>query len=71
MRALKEQIIGKYAIINSKDSRLRTLTDNPREAVWYSNTYPNREPINICGDREFYKDEQGLWKQRPIRNRAL
>ena len=54
MRALKDKIIGKYAIVSSNDNRCRTLTDNPREAVWYSNTYPDRYPINICGDREFY-----------------
>ena len=37
------------------------LTDNPREAVWEANKSPLREIENICGERDFYKDDTGRW----------
>lgn len=66
MRIAKEEIIGKYAVVNTKDRRTWILTDNPREAVWESNRVPDRKPVNLCGDREFYKDEKGQWRSQII-----
>jgi len=66
MRVRKEEIIGKYLVTDTKDGRYKMFTDNPREAVWESNRYPNRIPVNLCGDREFYKDENGIWRSKPL-----
>lgn len=56
----KEEIIGKYAII---DPRYKSpiLTDNPLEAVWEANRIPGRDIQNICGDKQFIK-EGDTWK---------
>lgn len=66
MRGLKEIIVGKYRVFDTKYKRNVMLTDNPREAVWESNRLPHRKPVNICGDRRFYKDEEGQWRQEQI-----
>ena len=59
-----EQIIGKYKVVEySKPNKPNSmLTDNPLEAVWEANKFPHREIENICGEREFYKDENGKYK---------
>ena len=59
-----EEIIGKYKVVDySKPNKPSSmLTDNPREAVWEANKFPHREIENICGEREFYKDENGKYK---------
>lgn len=67
MAGLKERIIGKYAVITTKTSgrgaqESTILTDNPIEAIWEANRLPNRVIQNICGEREFYKDENGKYK---------
>lgn len=59
----KDEIIGKYKIIDyTRPKQPSTmLTDNPREAVWEANKSPNRVIENICGERDFYKDDTGRW----------
>lgn len=66
MRTLyNEEIIGKYKVIDFTKPNMPSsmLTDNPLEAVWEANKFPGRRKIeNICGEREFYKDETGKYK---------
>jgi hypothetical protein len=60
-----EEIIGKYKVIDFTKPNMPSsmLTDNPREAVWEANKFPDRRKIeNICGEREFYKDENGKYR---------
>lgn len=58
-----ERIIGKYKVVDYTRPNMpySILTDNPREAVWEANKLPNREIVNICGERSFYKDDAGKW----------
>lgn len=58
-----EEVIGKYKVVDyTKPNQPNTLiTDNPREAVWEANRRPNREIVNVCGERNFYKDSNGKW----------
>lgn len=58
-----EEVIGKYKVVDyTKPNQPNTLiTDNPREAVWEANRRPNREIVNVCGERNFYKDSDGKW----------
>lgn len=60
----EEKIIGKYKVTDyTKPNQTNTiLTDNPLEAMWEANRRPNRVIENICGEREFYKDENGKYK---------
>ena len=62
-----ETVIGKYKVINYNNRINPSLlvTDNPIEAVWNANKSPNREIINICGEREFIR-EKGRWKLIPL-----
>lgn len=59
-----EHIIGKYKVVDYSKPNMPNsmLTDNPLEAMWEANRFPNREIENICGEREFYKDENGKYK---------
>jgi hypothetical protein len=59
-----EQIIGKYKVVDySKPKQPNSIfTDNPIEAMWEANKRPTRVIENICGEREFYKDESGKYK---------
>ena len=65
-----DEIIGKYIVIENDTSHryhstLHTpvvKTDNCREAVWTANKDPNGLiPKNICGERDFYKGDDGNW----------
>lgn len=65
-----EKIIGKYSVVqartfltNDKEVQTPVLhTDNCREAIWVANQDPiNQTPINICGERDFYKGKDGKW----------
>lgn len=68
MPGIDEHIIGKYEV-RTKTSYSRTLiyhTDNPREAIWVANKYPEVSvPINVRGERDFVK-EMGRWKLIPL-----
>ena len=59
-----EPIIGKYKVIDYTKPNMPNsmLTDNPLEAMWEANRRPNRVIENICGEREFYKDETGRYR---------
>lgn len=59
-----EEIIGKYKVVDYSKPNMPNsmLTDNPLEAMWEANRFPNREIENICGEREFYKDETGRYR---------
>ena len=60
-----ERIIGKYKVVDfSKPNMNNTmLTDNPSEAIWEANKFPKTRRIeNICGEREFYRDETGKYR---------
>lgn len=58
------KIIGKYEVVSFQHEHPHTmLTDNPREAIWEANKYPMNVIMNICGDKEFYKDK-GAWRFR-------
>lgn len=59
-----EHIIGKYKVVDYSKPNMPNsmLTDNPLEAMWEANRFPNREIENICGEREFYKDETGRYR---------
>lgn len=66
-----EKIIGKYKVIESKQLKTSKriveipvlTTDNPREAVWIANKDPEHlTPTHICGERDFYRDDDGLWR---------
>lgn len=62
------QIIGKYVVTDQVvgNRYIHLVTDNPREAIWEANKFPDRRTVeNLRGDREFYK-ESGRWKQREI-----
>lgn len=66
MKRIKpEFIIGKYKVIdrNKPNKPYSILTDNPLEAVYEANKFPNRSIENICGEREFYI-EDGKYKLR-------
>lgn len=61
--------IGKYALLETHYAKSRKenvdvpvlYTDNCREVVWYANSASDVcTPVNICGERDFYKDE-GKW----------
>ena len=65
-----DEIIGKYIVLENDNSKRfhKTLhtpvvkTDNCREAVWTANQAPDlMTPMNICGERDFYKGEDGKW----------
>lgn len=57
-------IIGKYKVIDYTKPNMPNsmLTDNAIEAMWEANRFPNRVIENICGEREFYKDETGRYR---------
>lgn len=66
-----EKIIGKYKVIESRQLKTSKriveipvlTTDNPREAVWIANKDPEHlTPTHICGERDFYRDDDGLWR---------
>jgi hypothetical protein len=59
-----EHIIGKYKVVDYSKPNMPNsmLTDNPLEAMWEANRFHNREIENICGEREFYKDETGRYR---------
>lgn len=59
-----EHIIGKYKVVDYSKPNMPNsmLTDNPLEAMWEANKFPNRVIENICGEREFYKDENDKYK---------
>lgn len=59
-----ERIIGKYKVVDYAKPNMPNsmLTDNPLEAMWEANKFPTRVIENICGEREFYKDENGKYK---------
>lgn len=59
-----EPIIGKYKVIDYTKPNMPNsmLTDNAIEAMWEANRFPNRVIENICGEREFYKDETGRYR---------
>lgn len=66
-----EKIIGKYKVIESRQLKTSNrivevpvlTTDNPREAVWIANKDPEHlTPTHICGERDFYRDDDGLWR---------
>lgn len=68
---MTEQIIGKYKVIESRQLKYsdRTVnipvltTDNHREAVWFANKDPKHlTPTHICGERDFYQDDEGKWR---------
>ena len=60
-------IIGKYIVecehCGKGGARMKIKTDNPLEAVWEANKFPDRNVINVCGEREIYQ-EDGKWKVR-------
>lgn len=64
-----DEIKGKYIVMENSITRYhKTLqipvvkTDNCREAVWTANKDPNfLTPKNICGERDFYKGDDGKW----------
>ena len=65
-----EPIIGKYTVIQTRSFKTNgntieapvLRTDNCREAVWVANKDPeNLTPVHICGERDFYKGEDGKW----------
>lgn len=65
-----EPIIGKYKVLQTrtllsgKESVPTPVltTDNCREAVWIANKDPQHlTPIHICGERDFYQDEEHNW----------
>lgn len=58
-------IIGKYKVSFHKSHSINDgmFTDNPLEAMWEANKDPqNRVIENICGERQFYKDETGRYR---------
>lgn len=59
-----DPIIGKYKVIDYIKPNMPNsmLTDNPLEAMWEANKRPTRVIENICGEREFYKDENGKYR---------
>lgn len=60
-----EHIIGKYKVTDytHKKRPYKMITDNPLEAMWEANKNPSVRVIeNICGEREFYKDETGRYR---------
>ena len=62
----KKRIKGKYRVYDGRGSvEHPILTDNPREALWEANKFPWMEIKNICGERQFYK-ENGRWKMVPL-----
>lgn len=63
-----DRVIGKYIVecgehYGKGGVRMRIKTDNPLEAVWEANKFPDRSIINVCGEREIYQ-ENGKWKVR-------
>lgn len=63
---LDEIIEGKYLVRRHMRVHSRTvLTDNPREAIWEANKDPDNCTItNLCGDKEFYREDKGAWRFR-------
>ena len=64
-----EQILGKYKVIDYTRPNMPStiVTDNAREAVWEANRKPDKRRIeNVCGEKEFYRDEEGKWKSHYI-----
>ena len=68
---INEPIIGKYKVIESKQLKTSSkvvhipvlTTDNAREAVWTANKDPEHlTPTHICGERDFYQDDEGKWR---------
>lgn len=59
-----EEIIGKYLVTDYTRPNMpsRMYTDNAIEAMWEANRRPNRVITNICGERQFYKDENNKYK---------
>lgn len=59
-----EEIIGKYLVIDYTRPNMpsKMYTDNAIEAAWVANRRPNSVITNICGERQFYKDENGKYK---------
>ena len=63
-----QDIVGKYEVRGVTEYNRHSIyhTDNPIEAMWLANKFPNtRTPVNICGEREFVK-EKGRWKLIPL-----
>lgn len=67
---ITEPIIGKYKVIQTRALKTKEgyasmpvlTTDNAREAVWVANKDPERLSVeHICGEKDFYKGEDGLW----------
>jgi len=62
------KIKGKYEVHIPSDGGRKSetiITDNPREAVWEANKSANRTIENVCGEKEFYFDDN-KWHSRPI-----
>lgn len=59
-----EDIIGKYKVVDYRNPKKPSimLTDNPIEAMWEANKQPTRVIENVCGERQFYKDETGRYR---------
>jgi len=67
---IEPRIKGKY-LVTRKFANYSTSwqmhTDNAREAVYEANKAPGSTTINnICGEKEFYRDETGRWRSRFI-----
>lgn len=60
----EDRIIGKYVVEDHNKPKMvsKLVTDNPLEAVWEANRRPNRVIVNVCGEKQFYKDENGKYK---------
>ncbi len=67
---MMDAIIGKYNVIQTRTLKISNedidvpvlRTDNCREAVWVANKDPeNLTPVHLCGERDFYKGEDGKW----------
>ena len=62
------RIIGKYKVTDDRPSydSFDLITDNPIEAVWEANKFPNnRTIVNICGERQF-DNTDGIWRIKKI-----
>lgn len=55
------EIIGKYKVVDTRAKKqLGTIvTDNHLEAILEANKSQFRTIVNVCGDKNFYKDEKG------------